>query len=236
MRGTPEHVEPSGTQPCPDDNTWPYVRAQVREYTSSGTLVHSQVAREIAAYWQSLSAHRMRGGPTSNNALAAFAGSGKIERELLHDIERERLVGPPDSDVTATFSALTAYVRAVPVVVYSVGKNIAGYSPEADVDRFLDWSDAVERYKDMLRDEAADDITRDPDGECDCDPDGGEGCEWHVVEALVAGHIRDDVDSRTEPGPLGVVIRADSWAGSMSYWLAMAATAFGRFDDETKEH
>lgn len=248
MRGTGNHTPPAEMQPEPADNTSRHVMRQVGRWNGTvppidarnpgvpNPLIHTESAREIAAWWQSPG--------TDGIDFAAFASTGTITEDLGDAITREitraeaRTVPHWNGTGAPALRALLAYVRACSVPVWTVGKNIAGYTPESDVHAFLDYADALTAYRDMLTYQAPEDVTRDdPNEDCAC-VDGGELCEWHSVEAHVAAHLRDEcpssVGGRAVPGarPLGIVVSADSWCGSMSYWLAGPETVnYGEYLD-----
>ena len=244
---------PAHHQDCPADNTDEYCWDQTRVWAQSGGTdhVHPEIAMQIASYWHSPSQR--------DEAITVFASTGTITDGLAEDIDRERK--PYRDTWNASFGksiitpsslrgvlvdalrnwtmldALLAYVRACPVTAYTVGKNIAGYLPESDpAYRGLDYREAVQAYMDMLTDEAPEDVARDD--ECACCDD--YTCELCTVEALVKSYLRDDgpVDF---PGhsrygqPAGLVIPADSWAGSMSYWLHVDTMPYGTLVDDTAE-
>lgn len=168
---------------------------------------------EIAAWFHAPSAE----------ALTAFSHSGTITDGLADEIQGELDVALRQDNKDA-LAALLAYVKACTVTPWAVGKNMAGYMPESDVSLHLDYAEAVQAY-DALLDGAPEEVSRSD--ECECAEDGtGELCESCAVEALVASYRRDDMPSVVngkvfgDEEPLGLLISAESWAGSMSYWLS----------------
>lgn len=78
MRGAANHAVPLNTQPMPADNTSAYVDAQVARWHSTGVVVHVEVAREIAAWYQA---------PAGvGYAFAVFQSTGTVVLELGHAI------------------------------------------------------------------------------------------------------------------------------------------------------
>jgi hypothetical protein len=173
-------------QPCPDDNTTEYVERQIKEWRTSGQLIHTEVAREIAAWWQA---------PTGYGVdFAAFQSTGTITDDLNDGIYAETLTyvgllqlqSDPDyrlarevtvaeyldnADALNALHALDAYVMATSVTPWIVGHNMAGYSPECDIYSTLDYESAYASFVDEL-DRLADDfaeMTADHAEDCDCE-------------------------------------------------------------------
>lgn len=196
MRGKPQfHTPPEGTQPQPADNTSRFVSLQVDTFTygshatPKGTLIHSEIAQEIAAWWQA-----------PGNSFSAFAHTGTITDDLIPDIAAEiteiteRWVDRPEAPKTylAALRALDAYVRAAVVTVWSVGHNEAGYLPVSVPSRFLDYSEAVDAYRNMVA-EAPDTLTNSAECEClgyESVPDS-ELCDVCSLDAEVKAYLRD---------------------------------------------
>ena len=119
MRNKWAHVKPEVTQPCPDDNTTPFVVRQCAVWADNGVLVHPETAMEIAAWWQGY----------DDPAITAFASTGTIREGLKAEIEEtiglwERDLGRPrpvkaNTDETRRdlmcLRALLAYVESVRV-------------------------------------------------------------------------------------------------------------------------
>lgn len=248
MRGIGNHTPPELMQPKPADNTSEHVMHQVRKWERSlihgsqrfipgGYLIHTESAREIAAWWQSV-------GPSGIN-LTEFASTGTISDDLAKSIERithdlARMVETctqceADQELienVKALRALLAYVRACQVIVYTVGKNTAGYTPEADVHATLDRQSAQGMYNSMLRDEAPEDVARTDECTCDdIDDTRHELCELCTVDAMVSGAITDG-DTKIGDKGTGMIIPADSWAGSMSYWVHPEKMTYGKYLDE----
>ncbi|WP_189112232.1 hypothetical protein [Pilimelia terevasa] len=196
-------------------------------------MVHLESAREIAAWWQAL-----------DNDFTAFASTGTIRDDLALDIRAE-LSSPlnrawDDDDRERNLDALRAleaYLKACKVTVWSVGQNIAGYLPQSDIFRTLDYADALDEYRRVLTEDAPECVAWTD--ECECESDDSELCELCATEALVAGYLRDDVPDSANvryghpaAEEHGLVISAESWAGSMSYWLRRVEMTYGEFLQE----
>lgn len=76
MRNGWNHFAPRNMQPLPADNTSEYVWDQVAVWRDHETLIHTQIAMEIASWWQD-------GG----NSFAQFASTGTITEDLLVDVK-----------------------------------------------------------------------------------------------------------------------------------------------------
>lgn len=79
MRTTINHVPPKEMQPMPADNTSKYCESQIKICFDSDETVHTQVAMEIAAWYQS----------PQNIALAKFASTGTLSMDLMYEISQE---------------------------------------------------------------------------------------------------------------------------------------------------
>lgn len=231
MRSTINHTAPRGLQSCPADNTSAYVSAQVRHWSVTGTLIHTQSAMEIASWWH-----------TPNNAFAPFASTGTIVDDLAWDIgkaieaaNRADATHDRPTDGADALHALNAYVMACTLPeLWAVGHNTAGYLPEADVATFIDYADAVTAYVDMIGgapDALADEPT-DGSGICSADGscvDGGELCDYHSMQAIVGAHTTDDIPSVVNgkvfraPAELSLSLRPDSAPLPTVYWLSRSA-------------
>lgn len=175
-------------------------------------MISTSTAREIAAQWQSLGAHGI--------GMAQFASSGTVTEALLNDISREvKTAGSAD---LVELCSLSDYVNAQTVTVWTVGSNTAGYLPESDVSQFLDYSDALTEFEDMIRD-APDGFC--PDG-CECDEESAEMCDHCSTDSVVSSFIRDEcpsvIGSRVfgEPRELSIALRPDHLPLPKVYWLA----------------
>jgi len=111
MRGIGQHQPPAVMQPCPADNTDRHVAAQVQTWQRDQVVVHTEVAREIAAWWQT---------PARSDAFQGFAGAGLILAGLPDAIDSalraEERNGCGDPVVQHSLAALAAYVAACPGV------------------------------------------------------------------------------------------------------------------------
>lgn len=114
MRGTGNHVPPTQTQPMPPDNTSRYVLTQVTAWRwrhrgltdgewSSGELIHTESAREIAAWYASP-------GSSYGRAFALFATAGEVADDLIRAIDCEVIHAIGSS--RPPLRALRAYVKA----------------------------------------------------------------------------------------------------------------------------
>jgi hypothetical protein len=106
MRGIGNHTPPVDMQPCPADNTSEHVMAQVKAWASATRtfpLIHTEAAREIAAWYQQ-----------SVNGFAQFASTGTIIDDLGDEIWGEYCVAIRESgehsDEAISLAALHAYV------------------------------------------------------------------------------------------------------------------------------
>lgn len=168
MRGIGKHTPPEHMQPKPADNTSKHVMRQVQAYDRSrvhgqrsfvpeGYQIHSESAREIAAWFQSLGANGIKFG--------AFASSGTITKDLAADIEREiREFGPNPTNAEheafiCPLRALLAYVRASGVEVWKVSQGTPQYvmrgGAETGTKRvngsvFMLYTDATEEFRNRL--------------------------------------------------------------------------------------
>lgn len=105
MRGIGRHVPPFNIQPEPKDNTSEYVQVQVALYYAGGRLIHTEIAREIAAWYQAPS---VLGHP-----FTLFASTGTIDEDLLYSIRTELMKAANVSEMDRdTLYALHAYVLA----------------------------------------------------------------------------------------------------------------------------
>jgi hypothetical protein len=131
MRGIGEHVPPVRTQDAPADNTSGYVQAQAAQWVASTLatgredhdLIHTESAREIAAWYQSPG--------STGEPFAVFASAGKVTRDLLPAIGDEiGKYGPEPVDAEANdvnaLRALAAYVTN--------RRTTSGYTPCACTD------------------------------------------------------------------------------------------------------
>jgi hypothetical protein len=119
MRGIGAHTPPALMQPEPPDNTSTFVDAQVvastsdatgvglygyAAFTACGEVIHTESAREIAAWYQSPGRLGRR--------FERFAGTGEIVRGFLNAIDYELDDAPGVN--RAPLLALRAYVEACP--------------------------------------------------------------------------------------------------------------------------
>lgn len=105
MRGIGNHTPPAIMQEMPADNTSRFVDAQVTAHIKTGAIVHSESAREIAAWWQSSTRH--------GQAFMAFAGKGVITADLWPALTYE--LSKPEAEQFGSdqaLNALRAYVVA----------------------------------------------------------------------------------------------------------------------------
>jgi hypothetical protein len=243
MRTTVRHTPPEVTQPEPLDNTSDRVMAQVALWRhgpghadpSHGQLIHVQAAMEIAAWYQ-----------TPRNCFAAFASTGTLMEGLAGDIigEIQRTRDQPENfdnplNDRWCLRALLAYVRAVPVTVWTVGENDAGYLPEGESTAFMRFDDAVTAYVDMVR-EAPDALTTARDaGDCSADALCGdpellsdESCEYHDLSAVVGAYLTDDAPYVNRPAPASLSLRPDSRVTPREYWLTETMMTYGEYLDQ----
>lgn len=106
MRGIGNHTPPDEMQPAPNDNTGNWIVNQVDVWRRTGLLVHTESAREIAAWWQSPGRDGIRFGE--------FASTGTLRPELADDIRSELRITLSLGDVDS-LNALLAYVQAAAV-------------------------------------------------------------------------------------------------------------------------
>lgn len=105
MRNRWNHTTPERIQSRPSDNTASRCFEQVAAFhRDARTLIHPEVAMEIAAWWQ---------GPM-NPGFTSFASTGTITGDLLREIEQESR-GVVNMD-RRDLDALAAYVRHVRAV------------------------------------------------------------------------------------------------------------------------
>lgn len=103
MRGIGNHKPPRVMQVTPRDNTTPWCLWQAYRWASHTTaLVHTEVAREIAAWWQE-----------GSNGFAQFQSTGTIVPGFVAEIEAQLLDDDNNLDDVAALRALLAYVWAV---------------------------------------------------------------------------------------------------------------------------
>lgn len=120
MRGIGKHTPPEGMQPQPADNTSDEVAQQAARWSDKaigeayhgGSLIHTESAREIAAWWQA------PGG--TGYSFAVFQSTGTIVPSFVADIEHELTVVTGDTWTTGEengvyLRALLAYVKACEV-------------------------------------------------------------------------------------------------------------------------
>lgn len=147
MRGIGKHVAPWVMLPTPADITSAHVMAQVQRWATVGAVpVHTEIAREIAAWWAQ-----------GDNAFAVFSSAGLITDDL-GEMIAECLDNEPTDDSALALEALQHYVRECMVTPWSVGSNVPGYLPEGDVRAYLSRDDALSDFHTMI-DEAPDDLT-----------------------------------------------------------------------------
>lgn len=76
MRRRWDHVTPEGCQEHPADNTSAYVRIQINEWVDTDTVIHPEIAMEIAAWWHSPAAR--------DTAVTRFSHTGYV---AIHGID-----------------------------------------------------------------------------------------------------------------------------------------------------
>jgi hypothetical protein len=102
-------------QPCPQDNTSDYVKAQVESWIRYPSIViHAEMAREIAAWWAQ-----------PENDFALFACAGIVNHSFLVSIQHE-ILNTLKASVIANMTplriiddvkvllALETYIRDIP--------------------------------------------------------------------------------------------------------------------------
>lgn len=106
MRGIGSHVPPALRQDTPEDNTSRHVTDQVAHWRATGEHVHPEIAREIAAWYQSPGADGL--------PFAAFQSTGRLWPGMVTAVWREvRATDHEDVDALWSLLALLAYVEAV---------------------------------------------------------------------------------------------------------------------------
>lgn len=106
MRGIGSHVPPLSRQDCPTDNTSVDVHRQVQHWRETGMHVHPEIAREIAAWYQSLGADGM--------PFAVFQSTGRVQSGFVDAVWRGvRGTDYGDSESLWPLLALLAYIEAV---------------------------------------------------------------------------------------------------------------------------
>jgi hypothetical protein len=113
MRGTGNHTPPTEMRFPPPDDTSDHIMQEVKDWAWGDRVqwwhvppVHTEVAREIAAWWAA-------GG----NGFTQFATSGTITPQFAAEIEREleevRGFQPGDAESREAYSALRALLAYV---------------------------------------------------------------------------------------------------------------------------
>jgi hypothetical protein len=209
MRSIGNHIPPVTTQPIPNDNTSVYVRTQVRAFRQSGVLINPEIAREIAAWWQSP-------GP-DGMPFAEFASTGTIGTDLFDCVEwQSQKASPEDAEPLA---ALRSYLLACTVTVYTVGRNTVGYLPESEPYFTLSVREARSEFERALKEDAPSIVARTD--ECQCGDDvvlGAESCELCGTEALARSVIQGG-DAFNPDGTASWIFVPDGSVLNVAFWI-----------------
>lgn len=210
---------PAEYQPLPADNTEEYVDQQIAEWQRTGTLIHPEIAMEIAAWYHA-----------PDSPFSALSHQCLIVEGLWEEIEDLRTGGGIDDN--RFMSALQAYVEACEVTVWVVGSNIAGYVPESDIFPFLDYAEAVSEYREMVS-RIPDEVCGDDSDDCTCE-DGGELCGFHSLEGEIAAHLQDVPTVTcgrvfTDAVPVSISIRPDDKPLPTVYWLSKSTRVMSEY-------
>lgn len=107
MYGNAQHKPPAYMQCMPTDNTSVDVDTQVTYWRRHGRVVHTEIARSVAAWWQ---------GPAERDMpLTRFASTGTLSADLTEAIWRNvRELTLGGTEGLWPLLALLAYVETLP--------------------------------------------------------------------------------------------------------------------------
>lgn len=187
------YVAPFTMQDMPADNDGVTVACQVAFYRGHRVNVHTEIAEQIASYWQ--------GSGYDGTELTAFAnGHLSAPDDLLTEIAQCRKIAAPED--RPELAALRAYVRACTLTQWTIhiahnGVDISGpwHAYSAD--------DAVETVV------TATEVAAGLLGDCECAVDRDDMCDPCSATAVVAS-LRADGDISTGVSVWSYVINLDS--------------------------